>query len=239
VPQRLRYALAGAVLSIGAPLGLLLLRLLHSPQVSLAGMGEEIVRDTATYAYVTVSTLVVFTLFGLALGRQADRLSDLSKRDPLTGLLNARVFRERLEQEVERVARYGWPLSLLIIDLDGLKQINDERGHRSGDEALMGVGAAIRRAARVTDLAARWGGDEFAVLAPNTSTDAAVPLGERIRAVVAETSRLTIPFTVSIGAATLDPCAGKGTADSLWERADSALYEAKRRGRNCIASSPC
>ncbi len=237
VPLHLRYALAGAVLSIGAPLGLLLLRSFHSSRISIAWMRQEIRGDPVTYAYLALSTLLVFTLFGLALGRQADRLVQLSTREPLTGLLNARMFHERLEEELGRAARYGGPLSLLLIDLDGLKQINDKHGHRAGDDALVRVATAIRLAARASDLAARWGGDEFAILAPNTTGEAALGLGERVRSAVADSAKRTaVAFTVSIGVATLDPAAG-GTAGTLWERSDAALYEAKRGGRNRVLSS--
>lgn len=239
VPRRVSYALVGALLSIGAPLGLLLLRFLHSGLVSLSWVREEVAREPSTYLYLTVSTLLVFTVFGHALGRQADRLMDLSSRDPLTGLLNARVFHERLEEELERAARYGGPLSLLLIDMDGLKQINDRHGHRIGTQALLRVGAALRQTARATDLASRWGGDEFAVLAPYTSDEAARRLAERIRSATADSAGGTgVPFTISVGVATLDVAGGgAGTVGTLWESADAALYEAKRQGRNRVASA--
>jgi diguanylate cyclase (GGDEF)-like protein len=234
MPHRLKYALLGTVLSVGAPLGLLLARSVESGRASPSWLHEELTRDPLAYAYVTVSTLVVFGLFGLVLGRQVDRLANLSTLDPLTKLLNGRVFQERLQEEQERVARYGGQLSLLLIDLDGLKQINDRHGHRIGTDALLRVGTAIRLVARTTDLAARWGGDEFAVLAPNTTGEAALRLGERVCSTVAEDRATGASITVSIGVAILDAAAGDVAAGMLWERADTALYEAKHQGGNRV-----
>jgi diguanylate cyclase (GGDEF)-like protein len=231
--HRLRFALLGAGLSVGAPLGLLVARSVESGRPSLSWFRAELARDPLSYAYVAVSTMLVFALFGLVLGRQVDRLANLSMLDPLTRLLNGRVFQERLQEEEERVARYGGPLSLLLIDLDGLKQINDRHGHRLGTDALLRVGKAIHRVVRATDLAARWGGDEFAVLAPQTAGEAAVRLGERIRAALAEDTATGVAISVSVGVATVDT-AENGAAGTLWERADSALYQAKRQGRNRV-----
>ena len=232
MPHRLKYTLLGALLSSGAPLGLLFLRFLESGGTFVAWTRQELTRDPLTYAYVTVSTMLVFMLFGLILGRQVDRLEGLSALDPVTGLANGRVFQERLQEEQERVARYGGPLSLLLIDLDGLKQINDRYGHRAGTDALVKVAGAIRRSARASDLTARWGGDEFAVLAPQTAGAAALRLGERIRSALGEAAGGGVPITVSIGVATLDPATQGAAAKSLWEQADAALYEAKRQGRD-------
>jgi diguanylate cyclase (GGDEF)-like protein len=129
-------------------------------------------------------------------------------------------------------------LSLLLIDVDGLKGINDRRGHRAGDAALVRVAAALRRTARQTDLTARWGGDEFALLAPDTRGAAALRLGERICALVSETARTDgEPMTVSVGVATMDGAPDDG-ALQLRERADAALYAAKRQGRNRVAGEP-
>jgi diguanylate cyclase (GGDEF)-like protein len=104
----------------------------------------------------------------------------------LTGLLNARAFDQRLHQEVARAARYGGPLALLILDLDGLKRINDQQGHLAGDRALQSVASAIRDELRDVDIAARLGGDEFGVLAPRTDGTAALVLGNRVRVLAAE-----------------------------------------------------
>ena len=199
----------------------------------LAGLRREVADDLATYVYVTLSTFVVFSLFGYALGRQADTLLQLSCTDALTGLRNPRAFEERLEDETARAARYGEPLSLLVVDVDGLKGINDRNGHRAGDLALQAVARALRTGARQTDLAARLGGDEFALVAPSTSRTAAAALGERIRSLVAGDGSSSL--TVSLGVVTAEPGHAAGAA-ALRETADAALYEAKRLGRNRVVS---
>lgn len=233
LPRRCAYALLGMALALGAPGGLLLVRRLLGQRVPFP---HEIAGDPVTYGYVTLSTLVVFGLFGYALGRRADRLLELARRDPLTGLFNIRVLQERLAGEFARALRYRSPLSLLLLDLDGLKQVNDRHGHRAGDEALRGVAAAVSLGARTTDLGVRYGGDEFALLAPNTPRSAALVLAERIRGLV---SRAAIaggaPVTASVGVVTLDPDAPPESALSLLTAADQALYAAKRAGRNRVA----
>ena len=135
-----------------------------------------------------------------------------------------------MKQEVSRSRRYGAPLSLLVADVDRLKDINDRGGHAAGNLALRTVAGALWHGARGTDLVARIGGDEFAVIAPNTDADHARGLAERIRTLVSEPDRDGV--TVSIGLATLDPL--RPEAAALFQAADAALYEAKRQGRNRV-----
>ena len=233
LPRRLLYALIAVGLSAGAPVGLLVVRLARAEALDFAALRRELEGDPPTYAYVLLSTLVVFALFGYVLGRQADALVELSRTDPLTGLGNTLAFEERLGQEAARSVRYGQPLALLLADVDGLKAMNDRHGHRAGDLALQAVGRSLRDGARQTDMAVRIGGDEFALLAPSTSRSAAVALGERIRSLVV--GQGIEGLTVSLGVATLEP--GRPLAgDYLREMADTALYEAKRRGRNQVVS---
>jgi diguanylate cyclase (GGDEF)-like protein len=236
IPRRLLYALVGAALSTGAPIGLLLVRSARRRHWSIPGFSAEIAGDLWTYVYVSVSTGIVFTLFGHVLGRHADRLLELSMTEPLTRLHNARVFHERLRQELARAVRHGQSLSLLLIDVDGLKGINDRHGHRAGDAALRRVAEAIRSQLRATDLGARWGGDEFAILAPGTSARAALVVAERVRAMVAQDGggRNEPGITASVGVATLDPTHPDASAEALLAQADQALYEAKRKGRNRV-----
>jgi diguanylate cyclase (GGDEF)-like protein len=221
-------------LAAGAPLGLLTVRLAGAGEAHLDGVRRELEADSSTYLYVAVSTAVVFASFGYVLGRQADALVELSRKDPLTELWNTLAFHERLEQETSRAARYSEPLSLLLVDVDGLKTINDRHGHRAGSGALQAVGRALRIGGRATDLAARVGGDEFALLAPSTTEPAAVALAERIRTLVEREG--TFGLTVSVGVAALEE-ARAGDARALWDSADGALYEAKRRGRNRVVAA--
>jgi diguanylate cyclase (GGDEF)-like protein len=233
LPRRFLYALIAIALSAGAPLGLLAVRLAGAEEIDRAALRRELERDPPTYLYVLLSTLAVFVSFGYVLGRQADALVKLSRTDRLTGLSNTLAFEERLEHETARSARYGEPLALLLADVDGLKAINDRHGHRGGDLALQAVARALRGSARQTDLPARVGGDEFALLAPNTGASDAAALGERIRSLVAGAG--VAGLTVSVGVATLE--AARASAAFLREIADAALYEAKRLGRNRVISA--
>jgi diguanylate cyclase (GGDEF)-like protein len=231
-PRRFSFPAIAALLAAGAPLGLILVRAATAPQSGLAALAVAVRQDDPTFVYVTVSTLAVFTLFGYIVGRQADALADLSIRDPLTGLANHRAFVEGLEAEVARSARYGGPLSLLIADVDGLKAINDRGGHSAGNLALRTVAGAFLDHARRTDLVARIGGDEFALIAPRTEAGDAWALGDRIRSLLARAGQ---DLTVSVGVATAD--APDTSATGLFEAADRALYDAKRQGRNRVAGA--
>lgn len=235
IPRRILYAVLGASLSIGAPFGLLLVRFAFGEGVS--GMAREIAAERETYTYVAASTFIVFALFGWLLGWQADRLLELSTTDGLTGLLNVRGYRQQLHQELARARRSGQPLSLIIIDLDGLKRINDHYGHEVGDRALRAVAQMMRDTLRVTDVAGRVGGDEFTLLAPNASETAAVTLAERIRmrAVDAHSPLAPLAATFSLGVVTFDPTQNDvADAAALLRAADEALYEAKRGGGNRV-----
>ena len=242
--RRFAYPCVGGLLSVGAPVGLFAVRLARrsrcSCSTSLRGATREVAADRPDYMYVGVSTAVAFTLFGYILGRQADRLAELSETDPLTGLSNARGLFDRLNAELARSRRYREPLALLSLDLDGLKSINDRYGHRAGDEAIRSVADVIRSELRESDVGARWGGDEFAVLAPSTSTVAASALAERIRALIPQRSTRW-PLSVSVGVATLDPNTdGEGfESTTLMRAADVAMYAAKRSGRDrVVVASP-
>src|SRR5262249_48693246 len=231
--RSVRYAVAGATLALGAPTGLLILRELHAPQ----SLGLELFSDPLTYSYVLLSTTIVLALLGFVVGRQADRLAALSETDVLTGLPNRRALRRRLAEEFRRSLRYGTPVSLLLVDIDGLKQLNDKEGHAAGDSLIRSVAAAITRGLRQTDFGSRWGGDEFAIVAPNTATGAARISAERLVARVAATAgeQHHPASSVSIGTATFDPAERKyPDLDAVVQAADGALYRAKASGRNRV-----
>jgi diguanylate cyclase (GGDEF)-like protein len=196
------------------------------------------------YLYELVGSCVVFTIAGFIAGVRAEQLRDaehfyhaLSEHDSLTGLYNARAFRNRYGRLLERAARTGAPLSLLLIDVDHLKHINDRYGHSIGNKVLMHVANALREAKRAEDSAARWGGDEFAILLEGADAASALRVAEnaiaRVKAKpVAFTRGLTA--TVTIGACT----AANVSADSdLFTAADRALYDAKREGRDRVTAA--
>ena len=158
-------------------------------------------------------------------------LSKMATTDPLTGLNNRRAFDHSLELELAVVARRGTPLSLLMLDVDHFKQINDTFGHDAGDKVLVAIAQALSGCARVIDVVARVGGEEFAVILPNTDAQGAHEVAERMRIAVAQSGSLVQPTTVSIGAATLQD---KEDALGLYARADEALYAAKASGRNRV-----
>jgi len=166
-----------------------------------------------------------------------ERIARLAVTDELTGLPNRRRFLEVVRLEVQRARRYSRPLTLLMVDLDRLKQINDQNGHAAGDVMLRGVADGLRSSMRQTDVPARLGGDEFAVLLPETGRDDALPIAERIRVNVekfrAVVEGAEISSTVSIGLVSRN--AGELTdLPSLIRLADDALYRAKAEGRNAI-----
>ncbi len=205
----------------------------------------ELAADPVLYLYLFALPLLVFAAFGGLLGGRKDRLlaanallRDLSISDPLTGLRNTRYFWERLGEEYARVLRTGEPASVLVVDLDHFKDVNDRHGHVAGDRVLRGtaeaIAAAIRRAdtaARVEDMAARVGGEEFAVLLPGTGLEDAAAVAERVRT---EIAALEVPvrdgervgITASVGVACV---AGElpGGDLALFTAADRARCEGR------------
>ena len=167
--------------------------------------------------------------------RRLERAERLAGTDGLTGLFNVRTLTDTLGREVERALRTGRPLSVLVIDLDGFKQVNDGHGHLLGSRALIEVAALLRDGIRETDAAARCGGDEFAVVLPDTSREGAIAAGDRLRACIARHVFLRragcgIRLTASIGAATTNGAAVSGAG--LLDLADKALYDMKAAGGN-------
>jgi diguanylate cyclase (GGDEF)-like protein len=154
-------------------------------------------------------------------------------RDPLTDTGNRIAMDQTLQREIELARRHMQPLSLLMLDIDHFKRVNDTHGHSAGDDVLKAVAASIKNQLRNVDMVFRYGGEEFLILLSNTSREAAALVGERLRcAAQAEdypADGRTVELTVSLGCSTLLP--GE-SAESLLRRADSALYVAKREGRN-------
>lgn len=164
-----------------------------------------------------------------------ERLNRLSQYDELTQLPNRRGYESQAKREFERAKHAGTPVSVLMIDLDHFKQINDRYGHLFGDAALKELAATVRAKIRPTDLVCRWGGEEFAVLAPGSSLEDATRLGDRVRQAVFDKPIQALGIrhrcTISVGVAALK---SDVSLEELMKRADAQLYEAKRDGRNCV-----
>ena len=169
------------------------------------------------------------------------RLEELAVKDGLTGLANRRRFDEALEVEFRRAQRDAQPLSLLMIDLDNFKALNDAHGHPAGDRVLRRLAGLLTGfAQRAGDLAARYGGEEFALLLPHADSAQAEATAEQLRAAVAASVTLTsgvIPITISIGVAATDNSRLSPLPEGLVQLADEALYAAKHAGKNCVRSA--
>jgi diguanylate cyclase (GGDEF)-like protein len=170
----------------------------------------------------------------LHLREECRRLRQLSQTDPLTGLYNRRALMQALEQEMERTRRTGLPTSLIMMDLDHFKQLNDTYGHQYGDEVLRRLGAFLRKNMRRLDIPCRYGGEEFALVLPGTRLPQAVRLAERLRKAM-NSSRPGQP-TASFGVAAYN---GKEelTPSAFLSRADHLLLQAKSRGRNRVCDA--
>jgi len=170
-----------------------------------------------------------------------ERLQQESMRDALTGLFNRGTFDALIRAQLVKCARTGKSLSLLMVDVDRFKNVNDMFGHQEGDEVLRTVARAIQQVLRINDFACRFGGEEFAVLLPDADAQAAVAIADRMRKSVTDECRLRTlagtvqPLTISVGIATA-PLEGN-TVEVLVEMADRRLYEAKRAGRDRVSST--
>ncbi|MFL6247043.1 MAG: GGDEF domain-containing protein [Thermoanaerobaculia bacterium] len=167
-------------------------------------------------------------------------LSEVSSRDALTGLYNRWFVVEKIESEMNRALRHGSPMSLLMLDIDHFKRVNDTWGHGAGDQVLQGIGKLLRDSCRVYDVPGRYGGEEFCIVLPETKPGSTTVVAERIRsrleATALQCGETAIAVTASIGIAGLDVSEGSELLSpaALIDRADRALYSAKNRGRNRV-----
>ena len=220
-----------AMMACGLGVGLLY-PVLVSPFVQVRDGQEGLFRVACIVAGLCVGAMAYgvarFTLF-----RANKRLATLAAYDGLTGLYNQREFAGILERELERAARAAQPVSLLILDLDRFKLVNDEYGHLVGDEVLAAVAAAVRAAVRPPDSACRIGGEEFAIVLPDTRSDAALAVAQRIRTRMSDVVLAGYPaVSVSLGAASYPWDAREGR--ELVRCADDAMYAAKAAGRDTV-----
>ena len=208
--------------------------------VSLTFVGPTIIVGAPEYDSTEWERAVLWTAAAVIMGTavqglvrtvlaQADDLESLASTDSLTGLPNYRAWQDGLAREMSRAERQDEPLCLAMIDLDGLKEINDANGHQAGSRAIRDAGAAWASQLRTTDWIARFGGDEFGVLLPNTRLEDGVAVCERLRAATCGWA------PCSVGIAAWD---GTESGEDLFRRADGALYAAKDAGRNQTVSAP-
>ena len=193
-----------------------------------------------SFAAMVSGVLINFPLVFLVVMRLINKLRRISRHDSLTDLLNRRAMEESLLSERLRHQRTGRPYSVLLVDVDHFKRVNDTYGHAAGDAVLVTLSALLRRVARNVDLVARMGGEEFCLLLPDTSVAGALQAAERLRMAIERRpvrwQGASMAVTASVGVAEVRH--GDETVESLLERADRALYRAKAQGRNCTVVAP-
>lgn len=171
------------------------------------------------------------------LRQELSELSDLVRTDTLTGIANYRYFLKALEQEIERTQRSGQPTSLIMLDIDFFKKVNDQWGHEVGNQALIHISSLLQQTVRMLDIPCRYGGEEFTVILPNTPMTASIPVAERIRSSIQDTplnvAGKLLEMTVSLGITTYTE-QQKITVAELVKQADEYLYRAKESGRNRV-----
>lgn len=189
-----------------------------------------------TYKQLSIVSNVLVSLSGVAARyRLVAELTQKAHYDQLTGLVNRRFMDELLVNEIERCRRYRSPMTVLLLDIDHFKSINDTFGHDAGDRVLETVASRLKGTVRSVDSVARWGGEEFIVMVAETDLSSALVVGENIRKTVERGEyALNRPVTVSVGVSEFKK---DDTVDSLLKRADVALYRAKERGRNQVVAS--
>ena len=204
----------------------------YSEPMTLARFGEM----TMTFApYLLVAYLT--SLLAADLKHAREGLEELSDTDELTGLKNRRGFNAALEAEIKKAARYKRPFSVLMMDADNLKPVNDRFGHSVGDKLIITIADVIRDSLRETDVLARYGGDEFVIILTETTEEFAVEVAERIRTAVENTSFSAegerVSSTISVGVSSFGREAQ--SEEEIMIRADKKLYESKRNGKNCVS----
>lgn len=226
-------ALQGSALAVGAPLGWLGIQVVNG-----ASIPAELAANQTLYLYMLLGSMGAFSLFGLLLGEREARLEDLAVTDSLTGLRNARYFHTRLAEEHAESERTGRPLAVVVLDLDHFKKVNDRYGHLVGNDVLIAAAQAIQANTRQGETSARVGGEEFALLLPNSTGAEGEEAAERVRSAIAEAETRvmgpdagTIRITASAGVASNAELPAASERE-LYREADEALYRAKAAGRN-------
>lgn len=245
IPHYYLYPAAGVTLGLGSPTGAFLLRYwLADPLLKSIWVRHELDYNFLFYAYMGIGSIVAFTIFGYVIGLRSERqrvnnrvlsarvdeLHLKSVTDGLTGAYTHGYLQEILELEIQRTLTHKTPLSVMMIDIDDFKRINDSHGHLFGDRVIKETAETISANVRSDDILGRYGGDEFVVIMPGADAVTAVHVAGRARAGIAKNGYLA---TISIGVATIaDP--GKETPSEILHRADMNLYQAKHDGKNCV-----
>ncbi len=230
--RRLKRTIQAMILSLGAPLGWLIIRLLT---------GRSLIDELSTqgvYWYLLIGAAMFWSVFGYYVGASEERLEELSIRDALTNLYNNRYFHSRLPEEFARAIRHHRNISMILIDLDFFKKINDKYGHQAGDVVLQEVAQIMLSTARKDEIIARVGGEEFCIILIECDEKRALLAAERfLRAIrclrIKLPTGLAINVTASMGVVSSETT--DGSEWHLYAVADAAMYRAKKNGRNQIA----
>lgn len=226
-------AFYGLILAFGAPLGWIIIQRVFGRDP----FSDEFL-DPLLYGYMTIATAIVFSILGYMIGKREEIITGLALTDGLTGLYNKRYFENRLYQEFSRFRRHGTPISLVQVDLDHFKNVNDTWGHQAGDDVLKKVASIIMHNCRINEVAARVGGEEISIIAVDCDQKNAISLAERLRQEIESASthwqEHEIKITSSFGVATATPQMTNPL--EMYQRADEALYSAKSQGRNRVCS---
>lgn len=229
-----KYLMVGSMLMLTGVLAIRVTNSIFKPD-DITSMLHQTPTQVLTFFTVFISLILSSNGFVLMIKERADEcILMMAMKDRLTGIWNRVRLEEEIQKEIDRSERYGHPASLIILDIDFFKKINDQFGHRAGDLILKEFCLVVKNCIRTTDVLARWGGEEFVVLLPNTGFSHATTLAERIRVTIKKHEfHQGLRITASLGFSTCQP---DDTLDSWLERADKALYRAKSAGRNCVKS---
>jgi diguanylate cyclase (GGDEF)-like protein len=234
IPLPLLRASYGLLLALGAPIGWIITQWLAGRDP----FDTDLV-DSLVYSYIIITTSIIFSALGYAIGKREQMITDLALTDELTALYNKRYFKNRLEQEFKRHQRSASPFSVILIDLDFFKRVNDQFGHPAGDEVLKNISSIIMANCRTNEIAARVGGEEISIIACDCDLEAACLLADRIRLAIEHSisnwQGKKIKITASFGVATASKASNN--AWNTYQDADRALYKAKQTGRNKICTN--
>ncbi len=244
-PHYYLYPAAGMALGLGSPAGAFLLRFwLADPLLKSIWARHEFDYNFLFYAYMGVGSVIAFMIFGYVIGLRSERqrvnnrvlsarvdeLHLKSVTDGLTGAYTHGYLQEILELEIQRTLTHSTPLSVMMIDIDDFKRINDSHGHLFGDRVIKETAETISANVRSDDILGRYGGDEFVVIMPGADASTALHVAGRARVGISKNGYLA---TISVGVATVEG-PGQETPSGILHRADMNLYQAKHDGKNCV-----